>query len=70
MTISRRQLKPVRVSTTLPGGVFQAVVQIADLEGRSLSNALAALVEYAVFTRPSPQPLPASPPPLWPSPPS
>ena len=40
--------KPVRVTATIPWHTHQALVQRSDLEGRSLSNLVAYLVEAHV----------------------
>jgi hypothetical protein len=38
---------PVRVSTTIPWGLHQRLQDQADIDGRSLSNLIAHLLELA-----------------------
>ena len=39
--------KPTRISATLPWGLAQRLQERADVEGRSLSNLIAHLLELA-----------------------
>jgi hypothetical protein len=45
MDLLRR--RPVRVTATISWGLHQKLLQRADLEGRSLSNLMAHLLEVA-----------------------
>ena len=42
---------PQRISITLPYGIYQKLLERSDLEGRSLSNLSAFLLESAIEVR-------------------
>ena len=52
--LARLQRRPVRVTTTMPASLHEQLLQRSDLEGRSLSNLIAYLLESAMASpRPS-----------------
>lgn len=45
-------LRPVRVTITIPYNAYQALVERSNIQGRSLSNLAAYLLESALQTMP------------------
>ena len=52
--LARLQRRPVRVTATMPAALHEQLLQRSDVEGRSLSNLIAYLLESAMDT---PRPL-------------
>lgn len=53
-------LRPVRVTITIPYNAYQALVERSNVQGRSLSNLAAYLLESALQTSHHPrEPIPA-----------
>lgn len=52
--LARLQRRPVRVTTTMPAALHEQLLQRSDVEGRSLSNLIAYLLETAM-TPPGPK---------------
>lgn len=46
--LARLQRRPVRVTATMPAALHEQLLQRSDLEGRSLSNLIAYLLEAAM----------------------
>jgi hypothetical protein len=66
--LARLQRRPVRVTTTMPAALHEQLLHRSDLEGRSLSNLIAYLLEVALepfrkrpTTARRPQPWPHTP---------
>jgi hypothetical protein len=43
--------KPQRISITIPYGLYEALVQASDYQGRSLSNLASFLLEEQLFSK-------------------
>ena len=43
--------KPQRISITIPYGLYKALVQASDYQGRSLSNLASFLLEEQLFSK-------------------
>ena len=43
--------KPQRISITIPYGLYEALVQASDFQGRSLSNLASFLLEEQLFSK-------------------